>query len=163
MQGTNQPNHGKLFVADENGVRLFRSRDEIDPAPPNYNSPTCILGAYYAFSRTEITADGGTIAALGYRASAGYCSLFRWATLLISATGDRELPGYVRISPGGRYAIADVSVGAFSIAQAKLLDLQTGSETRVSLPGVPAQGGAIDFLSGRTVADNGTALFNFWG
>jgi hypothetical protein len=45
IKGSNQPLYGKLFVADENGVRLFRSRDKVDPPAPQYPGQ-CNLGPY---------------------------------------------------------------------------------------------------------------------
>jgi hypothetical protein len=37
IKGSSQPTHGKLFVADESGVRLFRSRARADL--PQSNNP----------------------------------------------------------------------------------------------------------------------------
>src|SRR5437016_1787471 len=70
LKGTNQPNHGKLFVADENGVRLFRSRDRVDLPP---SAPPCTLGDFYSFEGAEVSADGRTIAAAMTRTAAGTC------------------------------------------------------------------------------------------
>jgi uncharacterized protein (TIGR03437 family) len=158
LKGSNQPNYGKLFVADEYGVRLFRLLVEIDPAP---SLITCVPGTQYSIFGADITADGKTIAAQGQLTHTGYCNIYLSATDLISAAGDRELQGYVRLSPQGRYAIADTSLGPFIGASAQFLDFQTGSQTPIPLPDV---GGPwpLSLPVGRAIADDGTAVFSYY-
>jgi uncharacterized protein (TIGR03437 family) len=158
LKGSNQPNYGKLFIADENGVRLFRLLDEIDPAP----SPvTCVPGTQYAILGADITADGRTIAAQGQLTHTGYCNIYLSATDLISPAGERELQGYVRLSPQGRYAIVDTTMGPYSSATAQFLDLKTGSQTPIPLPAV-AGPWPLNLPAGRAIADDGTAVFRYY-
>ena len=74
IKGSNQPLHGKLFVADEKGVRLFRSRDKVDPPPPQ-NPGQCNLGPYYEFyNGAELNAAGDLIAAPVTQSYSGSCT-----------------------------------------------------------------------------------------
>jgi uncharacterized protein (TIGR03437 family) len=142
-------------------VRLFRQRDQIDPAPGS-QSPTCIVGTFYSFESAEVSADGRTIAAGGRLSHAGYCNGYLLGTDLIAPGGDRDLAGHVRLSPGGRYAIADTTSGPFTSATLAFLDLQTGSQTPIQLPSALGPYQATFPGGGRTIADDGTAVFSYF-
>lgn len=153
LKGTNQPSHGKLFAADENGVRVVESRNRIDPPFDPFGA--CLFGDIYAFQAAEISADGQTIAARGSRSSSGSCRVFARATLVRSPAGEREYPGVLRLSANGRYAVIDTTPTAFSAPAIALLDLQTGTRKELSFPSP----GSISFAySGRTITDSGTAI-----
>lgn len=159
LKGTSEPTWGKLFAADRNGVRLIRSLPQAIPAAPGPGY-SCILGTYYSFGAAETTADGTNILAPGNISFANNCEDFNtWATYWISPSGDRQLADIIRISPNGRYAIADTTGGPLSVASVSYADPATGSLTRIDLPSGIYLGG-IRFGTGRTIANNGTAIFN---
>jgi uncharacterized protein (TIGR03437 family) len=161
LKGANQPRHGKLFVAGEQGVRLFRSRERVDlPA-----GLPCTLGEFYAFTGAEVSADGNVIAAAMQRTWAGLCSSpnLRGAAV-ISGAGEREVPGVVRLSPSGRYAVVfnARTASVFSPVDVFLLDLSAGAQFPVSLPPTAFP----SYLSyspagGRVIADDGTAILSY--
>jgi uncharacterized protein (TIGR03437 family) len=150
IKGSGQPTHGKLFVVDANGVQLFRSRNKVE-APPAQYPGQCVSGPYYAYYRAEVTADGRTVA--GAMNQAADCKGQISATNLISASGERQFSGMVRLSAKGRYAI-EYADNLYAAPSVKYVDLSTGMITAVVDP-VPL-GLAAD--SGRIIADNGTAL-----
>ncbi len=156
LKGAGQPAYGKLFVADETGVRLFRLHDKILP-PATGN---CVTGPQYSLDAAEVTSDGKTVAAPGQLSYSGPCRGLLRATDLISAAGEQELPGYVYLSPVGRYAIADTTQSVFSAASLLFLDLQTGQQTPISLPAVTGPWPAVFPPGGRVIANDGTALFS---
>ncbi len=156
IKGSNQPLHGKLFVADESGVRLFRSREKVDPPPPQYPGQ-CNSGPYYEFyNGAELNAAGDLIAAPVTQSYAGSCTRLLPATDLIARSGEREIQGTVRLSANGRYAL-EYTTFMFGEPSVKYLDLTSGLETPVTLPQV---GPYLDTAAwGRLIADDGTALF----
>lgn len=154
IKGTTQPNHGKLFAADETGVRLVASRERVDP--PADNTGVCRLGSLYAFRWAEVTADGKTIAAQGFRSSTGLCRSSLSGTTIIGPSSERDYQGRLRLSANGRYAIVDTTASVFSAPTVTVLDLQTGQQKDLALPSVP--GGITFALAGRTIADDGTAI-----
>ena len=111
LKGEHQPIHGKLFVADERGVRLFRAREKVEL--PAATLP-CTLGEFYAFLGAEVSADGRVIAATMERPAARGCTYPPnvWGAALISAAGEIDVPGAVRLSHSGRYAIVFNAVTA---------------------------------------------------
>ena len=157
LKGAGQPHYGKLFVADENGVRLFRLLQKVDPV----STGSCITGTQYSLDAAEVTADGKTVAAPGQLSYSGPCRGFLRATDLISAAGEQELPGYAYLSPGGRYAISDTTSSVFTSGSLLFLDLQTGTQTPVPLPSVTGPWPVILASGGRTIANDGTAIFSF--
>jgi uncharacterized protein (TIGR03437 family) len=158
LKGAGQPPYGKLFVADETGVRLFRLLPKIEPA----STGSCVIGTQYSLDSAEVTSDGKTVAAPGQLSYSGLCNRNLSATDLISAAGDQELPGYVYLSPGGRYAIADTTYSVFSSASLLFLDLQTGQQTPVGLPEVTGPWPVSFPSAGRVIANDGTAIFSFY-
>jgi uncharacterized protein (TIGR03437 family) len=156
LKGRLESPWGKVFAADENGVRLVVSRELRKPAPSNGN---CLLGELYSFSAVELSADGKTLAAAGFRWNTGECHGAGAATLLRSATGSREINGRARLSANGRWAIVDSTSSAFSQTTGSILDLATGAETDFQMPTL----GGLQFPGGRAIADDGTAVFIYGG
>jgi uncharacterized protein (TIGR03437 family) len=157
LEGTTEPDYGKLFVADETGVRLFRSRQKVDPTPPGYTGG-CFAGPLYDFTWAETSADGRTIAGQGLQSTTGGCRAF-WATDLISPAGERDVAGQARMSPAGRWAITLVISGTLFGTNLEFLDLQSGTQAPVPPPSV--SGAPLFFLyPGRAIADDGTAIFS---
>src|SRR5512133_3667833 len=140
---------GKIFAADDRGVRLVRSR--VARTQP----VSCSFGPLYNFASVELSADATSMAAMGYR-SGGGCAFYAWATLLSTPAGSREFAGNLRLSANGRYAIVDTTPSTYSNAGAQWLDLQTGAKKDIPLPQAL---GIVQFAwAGRTIADDGTAI-----
>lgn len=154
LKGTFEPLSGKVFRADQNGVRLAVGR-ELRPLslPVNY-SGNCVLGKLYTFAGVELSSDGATLAAQGRDWTAGQCHGAGAATLLRRPTGTRDVNGTLRISANGRWAVVDTAFSVFSQATVSIRDLQTGASADFTLPTI----GGVQFAAGRTIADNGTAV-----
>jgi uncharacterized protein (TIGR03437 family) len=166
IKGSNEPTHGKLFVADEAGVRLFRSRDET-PVPPSV--PSCGAGSMFAYLGAEVSADGRTIAAaMQGNVQTMFCEhgTLYLGTDLISPAGDHDFPLTVRLSPAGHYALAWGRASAIDLSPISIffLDLQTGLQIPVSLPSAsPYDGFGPPSSGGRVIANDGTAIFQHVG
>jgi uncharacterized protein (TIGR03437 family) len=156
LKGTFEPLSGKVFRADETGVRPVVSRQLRKPA---FRGGNCFLGELYSFSTVELSADGKTLAAPGFRWTAGECHGAGAATLLRSASGTREISGVLRLSANGRWAIVDTTSTVFTQTSASILDLTTGARTDFQMPSF----GGVQFPAGRAIADDGTAVFNYGG
>ena len=159
LKGSSQPRNGKVFLATQDGVSLFRARE---PAFPPADSPACTVGGFADYLGAETSAAG--VVALSYLAKgAGICSYpaNAFTTQIVTASGDTNLPGNVRLSAGGRYAIVFYQANsrpssAFTLA---FLDLQTGTQTPVPIIGVPfPEYVPMPYTGGRIIANDGTAL-----
>jgi uncharacterized protein (TIGR03437 family) len=86
-------------------------------------------------------------------------------TQIVTASGESSVPGIVRLSTGGRYAIVFLGATAriYNSVSISFLDLQTGAKTPVSVP-PPAFPQYIPqyiqqpYTGGRVIANDGTAL-----
>lgn len=155
LQNTLEPTSGKVFVADERGVRLVESRwVRVPPAP---YPAACVLGRLFNFGSVELTADGRTMALGGSQYASPSCRGYHSATLLRGPAGTREIDGVLRLSANGRWALVDTTTSAFSQTTGSLVDLATGARTDFEMPW-PAGIGL--WASGRAVADDGTAVFS---
>jgi uncharacterized protein (TIGR03437 family) len=158
LKGTLEPPWGKVFVADERGVRAVVSRHlRTLPLPPGYIG-NCVLGELYRFGAVELSADGRSMAAGGARWSAGQCRVFASATLLRTPSGSRDISGALRMSANARWAIVDTTVGFNGENSAVFLDLQSGAQTAIAVAGGQSLLNPLSFAPGRTIADDGTAL-----
>lgn len=159
LKGSSQPDHGKLFVADERGVRLFRSRDRVTlPA-----SPPCALSAFYSFyGAGAVSRDGLTVAA-GIQRSGNGCSYPPLAagTTIVTASSERDTPGYASISPSGRQSILVVPANSRPYAAVDLFywDLNTSVRTPITLPAATMQYESYGLPgAAHSIADDGTAI-----
>lgn len=160
---TTQPLHGKLFVADRDGVRLVRSR-EMEPFTPQ--TPNCSLGNYYRYTDSvDVAGDGSVVAARVSADVFGTCGfpVFSSGTNLLAPGADRVLPGLVRLSPNGRFGLVYNAVstrfpprGTFSF-----LDVLAGTVTPIELPVLDFPRYADPPYQHRLIADDGTALIRF--
>jgi hypothetical protein len=104
LKGTAEPLNGKVFVALNGGVALYRARKR---ASPPAGAPSCAVGGFRNYVRAETATDG--VVALFYRSdSVGGCSFPPFALSTQLRTPAREITvvsDIARISPGGRYAI----------------------------------------------------------
>jgi uncharacterized protein (TIGR03437 family) len=149
--------NGKAFVSTSDGVQLFRARER-SSAPAG--SP-CTVGGFADYLAAE-TAAGAV--ALSYTVNAlGGCSFppNLSATEIVSASGSANIPGVVRLSPTGRYAIVFLASTAriFNSVAISFLDLQTGAQIPVAIeaPAFP-QYVRVPVHGGRVIANDGTAL-----
>ena len=160
LRGSDEPRNGKVFVAAQDGVTLFRARE---PAFPPADSPACTVGGFGDYLGTETSAGG--VVALSYQAhgAAGPCSYppYGLMTQLVTAAGEIDLPGIVRLSAAGRYAIVYNQLSSrqpspFTLAY---LDLQTGAQTPVPTIALTfPQTVDLPFSRGRVIANDGTTL-----
>ena len=157
LKGAGQPDYGKLFVADETGVKLFRGLERI--LPPAMGD--CVVGSQYSLDGAEVTSDGLTVAAPGSVAYSGPCRGLLKATAVITAGGVTEVPGYAYLSPSGRYAISNITPNVFSSASLVFVDPQTGQQTPITLPGVSGPWPAYFPSNGRAISNDGTSIFSY--
>jgi uncharacterized protein (TIGR03437 family) len=154
-----QPLNAKIYVATQNGVSLFRAHDAAS-APAN--SPPCTPGGLADYLAAETSANGAV--ALIYTVNAnGGCSYPPnvYSTEIQTPSSDTNLPGIVRLSSGGRYAIVFLGATAriYNAVAVSLLDLQTGLQTPLNL----TQSDFPQYIQqpatgGRVIANDGTAL-----
>jgi uncharacterized protein (TIGR03437 family) len=158
LKSLGQPLNGKIYVAAQDGVTLFRARE---PAGLPANSPPCSAGGFADYLGAE-TSTG--VVALSYRANtAGGCSypVNTWMTRIVTASGETDTPGIVRLSSGGRTAIVFLAATARPYDSVKIafLDLQTGVQTPVSFPAPQfPEFVQLPYNGARVIANNGTAL-----
>ncbi|HZK36924.1 MAG TPA: hypothetical protein VFC57_08245 [Aeromicrobium sp.] len=160
LKGSSQPRNGKVFLATQDGVSLFRARE---PAFPPADSPACTVGGFADYLGAETSAAG--VVALSYRAtsSGGGCSypVNPFMTQIVTASGDTTLPGIVRLSTAGRYAIVYLGATARPSDSFRLsfLDLQTGAQTPINVPAPTSpEYVSLPYSGGRIIANDGTAL-----
>jgi uncharacterized protein (TIGR03437 family) len=164
LRGTPRLLNGKIFVASQDGVSLFRARQ---PSGPPANALPCAAGGFAGYLGAETSAAG--VVALSYSANSndGGCSypVNTFMTQIVNASGDdTSLPGIVRISANGRYALVYVAYTGrlYTSFVLSFLDLRTGAQTPVSVPApvfpeyVPGPYGG-----GRAIANDGTALLAY--
>ncbi|MCU1233708.1 MAG: hypothetical protein JWP63_1675, partial [Candidatus Solibacter sp.] len=154
--------NGKIYLATQDGVKLFRARDR--SAPPA-NSPGCTVGGFSDYVSAE-TAAGGVVALSFAANSISGCSFptNRFETEIIDSSSDtvipgNVIPGNVRLSANGRYGIVYLAAtgrpgSAFTLS---LLDRQTGVQTPIDVP-APSFPESVTFGGGRVVANDGTAI-----
>lgn len=163
LRDSDQPNHGKLFVADVDGVRLFRSRAEsLLPQPPVGQCDSA--GSLFDYRGAEVSADGRTLA-LAMTRNARACSFAAWTlgtSVVRSASPDADLIEVVRISSDGNYGIGFTARALRPIALTiSLIDFRTGGRTPVTIPqDFPNYAENPWGRMGRAIANNGDAIVN---
>src|SRR5260370_11995758 len=105
LKGAAQPLNGKIFVAGPDDVKLFRARErEGTGLPPG--SPSCGVGGFSDYIGAETSSAG--VFALSYYASVStVCGtpLDPRSTQITTPAGETLLPGIVKLSASGRFAI----------------------------------------------------------
>ena len=161
LKSLGQPLNGKIYVATQDGVSLFRARQTSDPPPANV--PYCPVSGFANYLGAETSAG---VVALSYNARAGgICSYPANTnmTQIVTASGDTNVPGIVRLSSGGLTAIVFLAKTArqYDGVSISFLDLKSGAQTPVNftLPLFPGYV-YIQLASngGRVIANDGTAL-----
>jgi uncharacterized protein (TIGR03437 family) len=160
LKGSSEPRNGKAFVVSQDGVTLFSARE---PAFPPADAPACTVGGFADYLAAETSAAG--VVSLSYQAkgAAATCSYppYGLMTHLVTAKGESDLPGVVRLSAAGRYAIVYNQISSrqpspFSLA---FLDLQTGVQTPVPTIALTfPETVLLPQIRGRVIANDGTTL-----
>lgn len=173
LRSTVEPLHNKVFAADESSVRLLRSREEIDPVP---NGIDCIKGPYFNYKSIEVSGANHILAASMDQSSAGFCHNQLSPATEVSPVPAirpsraqrptppvaREVPGTVRISRNGRYAVQlDVATSYNIITGARFFDLQTGAATSITTSSMIGNDAAS--VGSPVIADDGTFAFTVEG
>lgn len=151
--------NGKLFRVSGGDVRLARSQERAGVVGPLL----CTVGGFRDYLGTE-TSTAAT--AFFYRAEALACSYppYSLRTQLLTASGETTLPGIVRVSPNGAWAMlyAPRTARMWDGIDLTRIDLQSGARTPVSVsapsPFIPV---LVPYTGGRMVANDGTALLSF--
>jgi uncharacterized protein (TIGR03437 family) len=164
LKSLGQPLNGKIYVATPGGVSLFRAR-EASPTPAN--APLCTVSGFADYLAAETSSAG--VVALSYNArSFGGCSYppNTYMTQIVTASGETNLPGIARLSPGGRYAIVfrGATARIYNDVAISFLDLQSGAQTPVNFTADNFTGPQFPeyvqqpYSGGRVIANDGTAL-----
>jgi uncharacterized protein (TIGR03437 family) len=159
-----QPLNGKIYVATQNGVNLFRARE---PSSTPANAPACTVGGFADYVAAETSSAG--VVALLYRAKGiGGCSYppNTYMTQIVTASGETNLPGIARISTDGRYAMVFLGATArpYGAVGISFLDLQSGAQTPIHFTADNFNGPVFPehiqqpSSGGRVIANDGTAL-----
>jgi uncharacterized protein (TIGR03437 family) len=161
LRGTPRLLNGKIFVATQDGIRLFQARE---PSSPPADALPCTAGGFIGYSGAETSSAGVVALSYGANSNDGGCSfpINTFMTQIVTAAGDdASLRGIVRLSAGGRYALVYLAATGrlYTSFVLSFLDLRTGAQTPVRVPApvfpeyVPAPYGG-----GRVIADDGTAV-----
>jgi uncharacterized protein (TIGR03437 family) len=154
-----QPLNGKIYLATQEGVSLFRARE---PSNPAANAPNCSVGGFTGYLGAETSSTGAV--ALSYNArGAGNCSYpaNTYMTQIATAEGETDLPGIARLSTGGRYAIVFLAATArqYDGVTISFLDVQSGARTPGNYTGPQfPEYVQLPYNGGRVIANDGTAL-----
>lgn len=163
IKGSNQPSHGKLFVADENGVRLFRSRIAAGIPPSN---ALCGSGPFYSFTSVHSVSRDGLVAA-GIEREATGCSAppVSYGSSLLRPNAERDIAAFVNVSPSGRFAIVITRFTgrSWDLSGASFLDTQSGTETPISLPKRTVAYETFGLVGGsHAISDDGIAILRHY-
>jgi uncharacterized protein (TIGR03437 family) len=146
--GSSEPFHGRIYVGDATGIRLYAERQRIEvPGNPTVTS-------YYWLSSPEVSGDGRLVAFTGRRDCLGGRQCIGVQTTETTITGmprvgDLTVRGRVRFSASRRYLLRYPTVGIGG-DPGGLLDLSTGQEVGGVVP--PETLAEV----GRPLADDGS-------
>ena len=160
LKSLGQPLNGKIYVATQTGVSLFRAREASSPA---LHASPCTVGGFADYIAAETSS--ADVVALLYRAqeSSSPCSYppNAYMTRIVTASGETDVPGIVRLGTGGRYGVVFLGSTAriYNAVSVTLLDLQSGTQAPIKLP-PPAFPQYIlqPSTGGRVIANDGTAI-----
>ena len=156
--GTDQPSHGKLFIADERGIQpLTIYGKEILSTEGMYPGQPGLLTNFYDIDFVSVSADGRMIAVSAWRncdgRSVSLCGINTHSTVYDSSGSPAfEATGEVKLSPNGRFGL---SFGTYIANVHNVLDFQTGRAVagmgNTSAPGLPRHG----------IANDGTVAYSY--
>jgi uncharacterized protein (TIGR03437 family) len=155
--GTDQPAHGKLFIADHQGVRPLMIRNRDWTPMELYGQPGLGVSNYYDVIGVDIAGDGSrlaTVALRDCRFSEDMCVYTdqSWTTVYDrNGQESSSFKGCTRLSSNGRWGIAK---SKSSMPTAAVIDIDAG--TRYDLPStyMPYRGWRAN-----AIANNGTAVW----
>ena len=155
-----QPLNSKIYAATTaDGVSLFRARER---SGPPVTAPPCTVNGFADYQGAE-TSSTGAVALLYFANEGGGCSYPPnvYMTQIVSASGDSNVPGIVRLSSGGRYALVFLGATAriYNAVSVSFLDLQSGVQTPANLAApVFPQYAQQPHGGGRVIANDGTGI-----
>ena len=172
QQGTSQPFHGKLFIADRQGVRplVVIERNFTPYLEPGFNGPDPGLSNYYDITSVSLAKEAGRLSftsARECRITSSTCGEADTASVYDSngsplalplvPNPDRPVPGALKFSPDGNWAISTSRRLSGPIADHFLIDFRKGTATRLPVD----TGFASRNWQAHSVANNGTAALAF--
>jgi uncharacterized protein (TIGR03437 family) len=161
--GTDQPNHGKVFMVDAKGVRLLQARSrDVSPNTSFVFPPSAYLTNFYDLVGVSAAGDLSQLAIAALRECSGYTSglcVTPDRSDVYNARGENVLSvdGHVMVSRNGNWAL---------VTKDGLAEITTGF-TIVDLiaskmySGFPAILESLDW-SQQGIADDGTAVIAAW-
>jgi uncharacterized protein (TIGR03437 family) len=160
LRGTPRLLNGKIFVATQDGVSLFRARQ---PSGPPADALPCTAGGFAGYGGAETSAAGVVALTYGANSNDGGCSfpINTFMTEILTDSGDTSVPGVVRLSAGGRYALVYLAATGrlYTSFRLSFLDPRTGAQTPISVPAPTfPEHVQAPYSGGRVIADDGTAL-----
>jgi len=156
--GSDQPDHGKVFIADADGIRPLLIREREVTSVRTVSGGLAPLTNYFHLVGVDIASRGSRIAVVGFRecgASSIQCGYADRADLY-NDRGELTLSTdeFVTLSPNGRWALA-TAVGLTSpVTRLSLFNLDSGARYDPQRPNI------LGSRSWRMhdVADNGTMV-----
>jgi uncharacterized protein (TIGR03437 family) len=156
--GAGQPNHGKVFTADANGIRplLIHNRDIVSTGAGLFAN--AFITNFYNIDGVDVSSDGAHLSIAALRECSGFTSGlcgYAAATSLFNNRGEIVLaaPGRLALSPSGKWALG--VAGPLTSAETRLTiyNLVTGVQYPIVAPSHPNR----DWLR-HGIADDGTAI-----
>jgi len=162
LKGSSEFLHPKIFISDNNGIRLYEQRPSDVPFPLAPGDIFSFLGTeFFSLTNPDVSSDGSTVAVTGLRVCylGDICALqFDNYQTTVYAAGSPavDVPGSGVLSRNGRYVLLRSSILPIlpnSTTPLSVLDLQTGQQTAYTTTVFSAPGGT------HQVADDGTAVY----
>ena len=157
--GTDQPNHGKVFIVDTNGVKLLQSRNrDVFPNTSFVFPPTAYQTNFYDLVDVSAAGDLSQLAIAAVRECSGYTSGLCGSpdsSDLYNARGENILTvdGHLMVSRNGNWGLVTHDELYEISTHFTIVDLVSSK----SYVGFPAIRGKLDW-SQQGIADDGTAV-----
>jgi hypothetical protein len=161
--GTDQPNHGKVFIVDANGVQLLQSRNrDMFPNTSFVFPPSAYMTNFYDLVDVSAASDLSQLAIAALRECSGYSSGLCFTsdrTDVYNARGENTLSvnGHLMVSRNGNWGLVTEDQLADIYTRFIVVDLVTSK----TYSGFPEILGSRDW-SQQGIADNGTAVIAAW-
>jgi uncharacterized protein (TIGR03437 family) len=171
LKGTGEPQWGKLFQVDFNGLSLAEVRPYEVPDPPPVGYATGPGLAHptnrYDIRGVDVSAGGLVRAVAGWRgcgsqdeAGQYYClKMENYYTTITSGTQSTDYPGNLRLSANGEWALGPSSHGVAEDAPTGtyVVNVKTGAQSLLPV-GWPYHSFRDYPTSGRPIANDGTGV-----
>jgi uncharacterized protein (TIGR03437 family) len=161
--GTDQPNHGKVFIVDANGVQLLQSRNrDVFPNTSFVFPPSAYMTNFYDLVDVSAAGDLSQLAIAALRECSGYSSGHCFTsdrTDVYNARGENTLSvnGHLMVSRNGNWGLVTEDQLADIYTRFIVVDLVTSK----TYSGFSEILGSRDW-SQQGIADNGTAVIAAW-